>query len=66
VRLHVNEVVRALINRNPRAVWLAADRATAEDRLAPVLHLARLREVPVFFDRAEVARWGALAAAPMQ
>lgn len=66
VRLHVNEVVRALINRNPRAVWLATDQATAEDRLAPVLHLARLRNVPVHFDRSELTEWGALAAAPMR
>jgi hypothetical protein len=65
VRLHCNEVVRALINRNPRAVWVAADAATAEAELSPVLHLARLRDVPVLFDRAEVAAWGALAACPM-
>ncbi len=64
-RLHVNEVVRALINRDPRALWLAADEAQAADTLAPVLHLARLREVPVRFGVPQVSAWGALAAARM-
>jgi len=61
-RLHINEVVRALINRSPQAVWLATDAATASATLGPVLHLARLRGIPVSFDRAEVAAWGALGA----
>ena len=65
-RLHVNEVVRALINRSPREVLLADDEAKARVSLAPVLHLCRLRGVPVSFGRAEVAGWGALAAARMK
>ena len=64
-RLHVNEVVRALINRNPREVLLRDDEATATESLAPVLHLCRLRGVPVSYGRTEVAGWGALAAARM-
>ena len=63
-RLHVNEVVRALINRNPRAVLLR-DEEDAAGSLAPVLHLCRLRGVPVSYGRREVADWGAVAAARM-
>ena len=65
-RVHVNEVVRALINRSPREVLLRDDEATAAGYLAPVLHLCRLRGVPVSYGRAEVAGWGALAAARMK
>lgn len=64
-RLHVNEVVRALINRNPREVLLRDDE-TATETLAPVLHLCRLRGVPVSYGREEVAAWGAVAAARMK
>ena len=64
-RLHVNEVVRALINRTPREVLLRDDEATAAAALAPVLHLCRLRGVLVSYGRSEVASWGALAAARM-
>ncbi len=65
-RLHVNEVVRALINRSPREVLLRESEADATQTLAPVLHLCRLRGVPVSYDRQEVAAWGAVAAARMQ
>lgn len=65
-RLHVNEVVRALINRSPREVLLGGDEATAAASLAPLLHLCRLRGVPVSYGRAEVTGWGALAAARMK
>ena len=64
-RLHINEVVRALINRNPREVLLRDDEETAAASLAPVLHLCRLRGVPVSYGRPEVESWGALAAARM-
>lgn len=64
-RLHVNEVVRALINRSPGEVLLREDEATAAKSLAPVLHLCHLRGVPVSFGREEVDAWGALAAARM-
>lgn len=64
-RVHVNEVVRALINRNPREVLLRDGEATAAASLAPVLHLCRLRDVPVSYGRREVGEWGALAAARM-
>jgi hypothetical protein len=66
VRVHVNEVARALINRNPREVWLSVDETTANRELAPLLHLAKLRGVPVRFERAEPRRWGAIAAARME
>lgn len=65
-RLHVNEVVRALINRNPREVLLPQTEVTAGENLAPVLHLCRLRGIPVSYDREEVAAWGAVAAARMR
>ena len=65
-RLHVNEVVRALINRNPREVLLRDDEPAAATALAPVLHLCRLRDVPVSYGREEVAAWGAVAAARMK
>ncbi len=65
VRIHINEVVRALINRDPREIWLCDAEKTARERLAPLLHLARLRGVPVRFERAEPRRWGAIAVAPM-
>lgn len=65
-RLHVNEVVRALINRDPREVLLRDDETTAAEALAPVLHLCRLRGVPVSYAREEVAAWGAVAAARMK
>jgi hypothetical protein len=65
-RLHVNEVVRALINRNPREVLLRDDEGNAAAALAPVLHLCRLRDVPVSYGHAEVAAWGAVAAARMK
>ncbi len=65
-RMHVNEVVRALVNRNPREILLRDDKATATEALAPVLHLCRLRGVPVRYGREEVTGWGAVAAARMQ
>lgn len=64
-RIHVNEVARALINRQPREVLLVPERDRAEASLAPLLHLCRLRGVPVRFGRAEIAAWGTLAAARM-
>ena len=63
-RLHVNEVIRALINRSPREVLLRDDE-DAVGSLAPVLHLCRLRGIPVSYARREVAAWGAVAAARM-
>lgn len=64
-RVHVNEVVRALINRNPRKVLLRDGETDAALTLAPVLHLCKLRGVPVSYGREEVAAWGAVAAARM-
>jgi hypothetical protein len=65
VRIHVNEVVRALINRDPKEIWLSDDESTARERLAPLLHLAKLRGILVLFESGEPARWGASAAARM-
>ena len=64
-RLHVNEVVRALINRNPKEVLLRDDEVIAIETLAPVLQLCRLRGVPVSYGREEFAEWGGVAAARM-
>ncbi len=65
VRVDVNEVVRALINRDPREIWLCDEEFVARKQLAPLLHLAKLRGVPVRFGRQEPRRWGARAAALM-
>ena len=65
-RVHVNEVTRALINRDPLEIWLRAPQAEAESSLAPLLYLANKRGVPVEFGREELAKWGALAVARMK
>ncbi len=65
VRIDVNEVARALINRDPREIWLCDDEIGARNRLAPLLHLAQMRGVPVRFGSEEPRRFGAIAAARM-
>ena len=65
-RVHSNEVTRALINRDPREVWLREPETEARQTLAPLLYLARKRGVPVEFGRADLAPWGALAVARMR
>ena len=64
VRIHLNEVTRALINRSPREIWLHDDENTARKTLGPLLHLAGLRGVPVQFGSEKPRQWGARAAAP--
>ncbi len=65
-RVHVNEVTRALINRDPLEIWLKLDENEARQTLAPLLYLAGKRGVPVEFGRADLADWGALAVARMK
>ncbi len=65
-RLHVNEVTRALINRDPLEIWLRPAEDEARQTLAPLIYLAYKRGVPVEFGRAELANWGALAVARMK
>ena len=65
-RVHVNEVIRASINRDPLEVWLRDDAKTARKSLAPLLYLAQNRGVAVEFERGEVETWGAVAAARMK
>ena len=65
-RVHVNEVTRALINRNPREIWLQLDENQARQTLAPLLYLADKRGVPVQFGCDELTNWGALAVARMK
>ena len=65
-RVHVNEVTRALINRDPREIWLRLGESAARQTLAPLLYLAQKRGVPVEFGRAELDNWGALALARMK
>ncbi len=65
-RVHVNEVTRALINRDPREIWLRDDEKTASQTLAPLLYLANQRGVLVEFGRAELVNWSALAVARMK
>lgn len=64
-RVHVNEVMRALINRSPRQIWLRDEEDAARASLAPLLHLCESRGVPVSFGRDELRRWNTLAAARM-
>lgn len=65
-RVHVNEVTRALINRDPLEIRLSDDEETARHSLAPLLYLAQRRNVPVTFDQKELARWGTIAVARMK
>ncbi len=65
-RLHINEVVRALINRDPQEIFLRASEDEARRTLAPVLHLCQLRGVPVRYGRQELCRHGAAAIARMR
>ncbi len=65
-RVHVNEVTRALINRDPLEIWLRPAEIEARQTLAPLLYLARKRGVPVEFGRDELRKWGALAVARMR
>ncbi len=65
-RVHVNEVTRALINRDPLEIWLRPTEAKARETLAPLLYHANKRGVPVEFGRDELANWGALAVARMK
>ena len=65
-RVHVNEVTRALINRDPLEIWLRLGEDEARQTLAPLLYLARKRGVAVEFGRADLENWGALAIARMK
>lgn len=64
-RLDSNEVVRALINRAPREIWLAADEENARQTLSPLLYLAQKRGVPMTFGRRDIEDWGASVVARM-
>lgn len=66
LRVDVNEVTRALINRDPLEIWLRSDRAGAELTVAPLLYLARLRGIPVSFERPELDKWSTSALARMK
>jgi hypothetical protein len=65
-RVHVNEVTRALINRDPLEIWLRDDEAVAREALAPLLSLAARRGVPVSYGKSELVEWGAVAVAKMR
>jgi hypothetical protein len=65
-RVHVNEVVRALINRSPHEVFFRDGEADVRERLAPVLYLCALRGVPASFGREEAGELGAVAIARME
>lgn len=65
-RVHVNEVTRALINRDPLEIWLRPGENEARQTLAQLLYLANQRGVPVEFGRADLANWGAIAVARMK
>lgn len=64
-KIHLNEVMRAAINRMPQEIWLAATATTAKTDLAPLLHLCQLRAIPMKFGQTEILAWGTQAAAKM-
>ncbi|BCM92260.1 hypothetical protein IAD21_04139 [Abditibacteriota bacterium] len=66
LRVDLNEVTRALINRDPLEIWLRADEVSAQQSLAPLLYLAQLRGVPVRFSRHELDEWNTAALARMK
>lgn len=66
LRVDVNEVTRALINRNPMEIWLATNEEDAQQTLAPLLYLAQLRGVPISFGRHELREWNTAALARMK
>lgn len=62
-KLHINEVIRTLINRTPKEIWLADHFEVAQKMLAPLIYLAELRKVPIRYECQAVIQWGARAAA---
>lgn len=55
LRIHSNEVCRALINAAPRELRFAESAVMARDEFSLLLELAEARRVPVVFDRRELA-----------
>lgn len=55
LRVHSNEVCRALINAAPKELRFAESRTVAEAEFSLLLELADARRVPVVFDRRELA-----------
>jgi len=51
LRIHVNEVVRALINRSPKAIIFSDNQETAETEFEPLLYLCKIRGVEVKFEQ---------------
>jgi hypothetical protein len=49
IRVHSNEVCRALINANPEAIYFADDKVYAQENYRLLLALAELREVNVVY-----------------
>jgi hypothetical protein len=64
-RLYVNEVVRALINREPLQILFRDDEATVAENLAPVVYLCQIRNMPVRYCQTDLDAWGCLAVARM-
>jgi hypothetical protein len=48
-KIHVNEVVRAAVNRKPHKICIAMQEVIAEEELKPLLMLCRARDIPVVF-----------------
>ena len=65
-RVDVNEVTRALINRDPLEIRLLQDEESARQSLAPLLALAGARKIPVSFGREELRKWNTCALARMK
>jgi len=61
-KLHTNEVIRTLINRTPKEIWFADHFEYVKETLIPLLYLARLRKIPIEYDRREMIQWGAKVA----
>lgn len=57
LRLHSNEVCRALINADPKIIYFADDKKYVYRHYSLLLELAERRKVPVLFDRPDLKRY---------
>ena len=46
-RIHINEVIRALINRNPKEIWISPDVSCDDPLWAPFFLLVERRAIPL-------------------
>ncbi len=65
-RIHINEVIRAVVNRNPKEILLQCTQAEATQQLQPLLYLCKLRQIPIKYQQSQLQTMNTLAAAWMQ